>query len=85
MNAKSLTRRIVDRAKKLTLIEVLLLLLLWCCYGIYDRLGDVSEHVQHTESNIVELQNKGSEESSDVQTKLDEQKDVLEQIEANQP
>jgi hypothetical protein len=85
MKPKLLFERLTSRVKRLTLIEVLLILLFFCCYGVYDRLGDASEHMQHTEDNIVDLQNKVSGESNDVQTKLDEQKDVLERIEANQP
>ncbi len=81
----SLKSRVVERTKKLTLSEVLMILLLICSYGIYDRLGDLEEHIHHVEDNVVDLHNKVGDESTDIQTKLDEQKDVLEQIEANQP
>jgi hypothetical protein len=81
----SVKSRVIERVKKLTLSEVLMVFLLICSYGIFDRLGALEEHIRHVEDNVVDLHNEVSSESSDIQTKLDEQKDVLEQIEGNQP
>lgn len=82
--AAVLTSRSFERAKRMTLIEVLLSLILLLALGIYDRLGDANDHLETVSSSSEELRNSVNSESADIQTKLDEQKSALDDIAANQ-
>ncbi len=72
--------KIKDRVRRLTLVELLLIALLLSSVLNGSRLSDIDSALQR----IDEVRSAVTSTSDDVVSKLDDLKDVLEQIAANQ-
>ena len=83
-NSENHRAKVIARLRRITLVELLLAALLVSSVVNGNRMVDLDASLRRVDDSLVDVQNEVRSQTEEVQTKLDELKDELEQVAANQ-